>query len=159
MRIRSIVPAGVCVAFALAGFAAAASSTFSVAGSGNQFIVSRSGEGTNYAETVRYRTVSLSAYAGQHYTANYGTLAFAAGQTTTNVSVTGSTPSNNAYKYQTGASRSYRFEITDIGGFPITNAVRSITTGTQRAFERRLRRQEPNDPIRRIHCRRQGLCR
>ena len=131
MRIRSIVPAGVCVAFALAGFAAAAASTFSVAGSGNQFIVSRSGEGTNYAETVRYRTVSLSAYAGQHYTANYGTLAFAAGQTTTNVSVTGSTPSNNAYKYQTGASRSYRFEITDIGGFPITNAVRSITTGTQ----------------------------
>ncbi len=131
MRIRSIVPAGVCVAFALAGFAAAASSTFSVAGSGNQFIVSRSGDGTNDAETVRYRTVSLSAYAGQHYTANYGTLAFAADQTTTNVSVTASTPSNNAYKYQTGASRSYRFEITDIGGFPITNAVRSITTGTQ----------------------------
>ncbi len=131
MRIRSIVPAGVCVAFALAGFAAAASSTFSIAGSGNQFIVSRSGEGTNDAETVRYRTVSLSAYAGQHYTANYGTLAFAAGQTTTNVSVTGRTPSTAAYRYQTGASRSYRFEITDIGGFPVTNATRSITTGTQ----------------------------
>ena len=131
MRIRSIVPAGVCVAFALAGFAAAASSTFSVAGSGNQFIVSRSGEGTNYAETVRYRTVSLSAYAGQHYTANYGTLAFAAGQTAITNYVTVTTPSTAAYKYQTGASRSYRFEITDIGGFPITNAVRSITTGTQ----------------------------
>ena len=131
MSIRSIVSAGVCAAFSLAIFAAAASSTFSIAGSGNQFIVSRSGEGTNYAETVRYRTVSLSAYAGQHYTANYGTLAFAADQTAITNYVTVTTPSTAAYRYQTGASRSYRFEITDIGGFPITNAVRSITTGTQ----------------------------
>ena len=54
-------------------------STFTVSGTGNTFTITRSGEGTNVAETVLYRTVSLSAYAGQHFTAKSGTLDFAAG--------------------------------------------------------------------------------
>ena len=99
------------------GFAFAAhASTFSIGGSGGTFTISRTGEGTNYAETVRYRTVSLSALAGQHFTDKSGTLTFAPGQTGTNVSVTTCTPSNVAYTFQEG--------------FSITNRVRSITTGT-----------------------------
>ena len=104
-------------------------STFTVGGSGNTFIVTR--DDTTAAETVNYRTVSLSAYAGQHYTAKSGTLTFAAGQTAVTNFVTEKTPTIDAYKFQTTTQRSYRFELTDEGGFLITNAVRSITTGTQ----------------------------
>ena len=39
-------------------------STFTVGGSGNTFTVSRSGAGVAAAETVRYRTVPLSAFPG-----------------------------------------------------------------------------------------------
>ena len=49
----------------LAGSAAAG--TFSVTGSGSTFTITRSGD-TNAAETVRYRTVPLTAFPGQHYT-------------------------------------------------------------------------------------------
>ena len=105
-------------------------STFTVGGSGNNFIITRTGD-TSAAETVRYRTVSLSALAGQHFVDKSGTLTFAPGQTGTNVSVTTRSPSNVAYTFQEGAaSRSYRFELTDEGGFPITNKVSSINTGT-----------------------------
>ena len=69
--------------FAVAGVAmctAAQASTFSVTSSDNRFIVTRAGEGVDAAETVRYRTVGLSAYAGQHFTEKSGTLTFPAGQ-------------------------------------------------------------------------------
>lgn len=78
---------------------------------------------------MRYRTVSLSAYAGQHYTANYGTLAFVPGQTTTNVSVTASTPSNNAYKYQTGVhARGNDLYVSVAFNEPVTCSSVSLTT-------------------------------
>ena len=71
-------------AAAIAAVAASATlparaSTFSVGGSGNTFIITRSGEGTNAAETVRFRTVGLSAYADQNFNARSGELTFAAG--------------------------------------------------------------------------------
>ena len=103
--------------------------TSSTSGSTTKFIVSRSD--TNSVETVNYRTVSLSAYANQHFNSQSGTLTFPAGQKAVTNSVTETSPSSAAYRFQTGANRSYRFELTDVGGFPITNAVRSITTGTQ----------------------------
>ena len=53
-------------------------STFTVGGSGNNFIITRTGD-TSAAETVRYRTVSLSALAGQHFTDKSGLLTFAPG--------------------------------------------------------------------------------
>ena len=74
-------------------------SSFSVGGSGNTFTVTRSGEGTNSAETVHYRAVGLSAYAGQNFTSKSGSLTFAPGQTSTNVTVSTRTPSSNAYKF------------------------------------------------------------
>ena len=103
-------------------------STFTVGGSGNTFIVTR--DDTTAAETVNYRTVSLSAYAGQHYTAKSGTLTFPAGQSAVTNTVTETTPTTDAYRFQTGSSRSYRFELADVGGFPINYKDRSFSTGT-----------------------------
>ena len=92
-------------------------STFTVGGSGNTFTISRSGAGTNSAETVHYRVVGLSAYAGQNFTSKSGTLTFAPGQTFTNVTISTRTPSVDAYKFQSGTTRAYRFELLDAGGF------------------------------------------
>ena len=104
-------------------------STFTVGGSGNNFIIMRTGD-TSVAETVLYRTVSLSALAGQHFIDKSGLLTFAPGETSTNISVSTRSPSNDAYKFQNGASRSYRFEVTDEGGFMLDSKDRTITTGT-----------------------------
>jgi len=68
--LRSIF-AAVLAAVAASATLPARASTFSVGGSGNTFIITRSGEGTNAAETVRYRTVGLSAYAGATVTLAY----------------------------------------------------------------------------------------
>ena len=114
---------------AIAGFTVHAS-TFTVGGSGNSFTITRAGEGTNATETVYYRTVGLSAYAGQHFTAKSGQLTFVPGQTATNITVSTRSPSNAAYSFQTGATRSYRFELLDVGGFNLASPVRAITTGT-----------------------------
>ena len=91
------------------------------------FIVTRSS--TTIAETVLYRTAGLSAYAGQHYTATNGTLTFGVGENVKKVAVTRANPNDNAYLYQNGTSRSYRFEVTDQGGFYLAHCTRSITTG------------------------------
>ena len=121
------------VMVAVAGVAAVAHAsnftiTSSTSGSYARFIVTR--DDATAAETVRYRTVSLSAYAGQHFTSDYGTLTFPAGQTAVTNTITERTPSTDAYKFQTSTQRSYRIELTDEGGFPITNTVRAVTTGT-----------------------------
>ena len=105
-------------------------STFNVGGSGNTFTVVRTGEGTNLAETVYYRAVSLSAYAGQNFTSKSGSLTFAPGQTSTNVVVSTRTPSVDAYKFQSGTTRAYRFELLDAGGFRLDGKDRTITAGT-----------------------------
>ena len=108
---------------------ARAAATFTVTNSGSTFTVTRSGN-TAVSETVNYRTVSLSAIEGQHFTAAFGTLAFAADETSKTVTVTEKTPGTDAYKYQTGsASRTYRFEVTDLGGYLIAYKDRSITSG------------------------------
>ena len=116
---------------AVAGIAAVHASTFTVGGSGNTFTISRSGVGTNAAETVLYRTVGLSAYSGQHFTAKSGTLDFAPGQTSTNVVVSVRSPSETdlVYKYQTGTSRAYRLEITDRAGAFLDSRDSSVSSG------------------------------
>ena len=67
-----------------------AASTFSVTSSTSAgittFTITRSENTT--AETVHYRTVSLSALEGQHFNAVSGTLNFAADETSKTVSVT-----------------------------------------------------------------------
>ena len=106
-------------------------STFSMRNSGRTFYITRS-SGTA-AETVYYRTVGISAYGGQNFANKNGSLTFNTGVTNMSVSVTESTPSQDAYKYQTGTTRSYRLELMDAGGFQLVASppVRSMATGSQ----------------------------
>ncbi len=96
-------------------------------GEKDTFIVTRST--TTTAETVLYRTTGLSAYAGQHYTATSGTLTFGIGESVKKVAVTRANPNADAYLYQNGTSRSYRFEVTDQGGFYLAHCTRSLSSG------------------------------
>ena len=97
--------------------------------SGSKFTISRSGD-TSMAETICYRTVSLTAFAGQHFTDTSGQLTFDADIESLDVTVSELTP-NDAYKYQDGLTREYRFEVTDEGGFLLADCDRVITTGSR----------------------------
>ncbi|MBQ6339516.1 MAG: hypothetical protein IJI36_10250 [Kiritimatiellae bacterium] len=108
-------------------------STFTIDGSGNTFTVTRSD--TNAAETVRCRAVSRSALEGLHFMGNIGRLDFAAGERSKSVSVTEYTAAqinDPRFTYcqsnrATGNSRTYLFEVTDAGGFPLASADRTIS--------------------------------
>ncbi len=117
----------------------------STSGSVTTFTISRTN--TAVAETVKYRFVNLSAYAGQHYkvtaindepvetaqqtAALSGEFSFAAGDTESRTIQVTELAGSGAYAYQTGTTRSYRLEVTDIGGFHLTECDRSFTTGTK----------------------------
>ncbi|MCR4920927.1 MAG: leucine-rich repeat protein [Bacteroidaceae bacterium] len=94
------------------------------------FKVKRTGD-TSIAETVNYRTVSLSAYAGKHFTATYGQLNFGAGDDYKTVSVTELSP-NDVFQYHKAgiANLSYRLEVTDVGGFHLAHYDRSKSWGS-----------------------------
>ncbi|UKK60927.1 hypothetical protein L6468_07870 [Prevotella communis] len=97
-------------------------------GSSNTFTIKRSEKG--YAQTVHFRTISLSAYAGQHFTAVNMDYTFPANEDEKTVTVTELTPSGS-YKYQNGTTnRKYRFEVTDRAGFILASADRTMTNGT-----------------------------
>ena len=84
---------------------------------------------TGYAQTVLYRTISLSAYAGQHYTAASGSISFGKDDNTKTVIVKELTPSGS-FKYQVGTKeRKYRLEVTDRAGFRLDYADRKMTNG------------------------------
>ena len=116
------------------GPAAFAASTFTVSNpTGSTFRITRTGN-TSVSETIDWRVVSLSAIAGTHFTGyngNYsGTVTFNVNDTYKDVTISESTPGDNAYKYQNGTSRSYRFEVLDKNGDILASKDRSITTGT-----------------------------
>ena len=96
------------------------------------FTITRSGSSLP-EQTINYRTVNLSAYAGQHYTAVNDTYTFPEGINTKTVEVAEGTPSSTAYAYlyQQSDSRSYRFEVLDVNGFQLASCDRSMTTGVQ----------------------------
>ena len=113
--------------------------TSSTSGSVTTFTISRTN--TTVAETVKYRFVNLSAYAGQHYnvtgvngessSALTGKFTFAAGDATSRtIQVTESAGSGAYSYYKDNTSRSYKLELTDAGGFYLTKNQRSFTTGT-----------------------------
>ena len=119
----------------------------STSGNITTFTITRNN--TAIAETVYYRLVNLGAYAGEHYNvtnvngtdkttvaqqtqALSGTFTFAAGETEgRTIQVTESAAITAAYMYQTDTERSYKLEVTDAGGFRLTDNTRSFTTGTQ----------------------------
>ncbi len=100
---------------------------FEVRNQNNTFIIKR--DVTTTEQTVYYRTVALTAIAGQHFTQTSGTVTFAVGDSAKVINVTERTPNADAYKYQTGTSRTYRFEVLDDGGFELAHKDRSITNG------------------------------
>ena len=112
----------------VAGLAAWAQ-TFSVDNDANTFFIRRSGPNLP-AQTVRYRTVSLSAFAGMNFTEASGMVNFAAGDTVKTITVQEATSPPDIYHFQTGTSRSYRFEVLDYCGFVLDGVDRSITYGT-----------------------------
>ena len=96
---------------------------------------------TAVAETVKYRFVNLSAFAGQHYNvtkvngansnALTGEFTFAADDATSRtIQVTESAGSGAYSYYKDNTSRSYKLELTDAGGFYLTKSQRSFTSGT-----------------------------
>ena len=96
---------------------------------------------TAVAETVRYRLVNMSAFAGQHFNVTQvngqssnalsGELTFTAGDTDSRTIQVTESAGSGAYSYYKDAQRSYKLEITDIGGFYLTSNTRSFTKGTQ----------------------------
>jgi len=119
------------VLLALIVSVAANASTYSVtsstSGTTTTFTITRTSSTTS--ETVRYRTVSLTAVEGQHFNAVSGDITFAAGESSKTVEVTERTPKDRAYKFQNGATRTYRFEVMNLLGFLLAYLDRSINTG------------------------------
>ena len=117
------------------GQSAWAMSSFTVSSpqDNNTFRITRTGN-TAVAETIDWRVVSLSAIAGVHFTGyqgNYsGTVTFAADEPYKDVTISENTPGNNAYKYQNGSSRSYRFEVIDKDGSILASYDRTRNYGT-----------------------------
>ncbi len=98
--------------------------TFS--GSKAKFRVTRGGY--QFAQTVYYRTISITAYPGQHYTELSGKLEFDVGEMEKAVYVEEMTPTSNAYKYQNGITeRSYKLEVTNLQGLTLAEQTRTIT--------------------------------
>ena len=110
-------------------------------GSTTTFTVTRSGAGTDAPETVFARAVSRSALAGAHFIASARRLDFAAGETAKEFTVSAMTaaqfPNTTFLYYQsggaTGASRTYRFEVTDAGGFLLASVDRTISYDSSRS--------------------------
>ena len=97
---------------------------------GSKFTITRSGD-LSKSETVCYRTVNLTAVAGQHYTKTSGQLTFEANQASREVTVSEGTPTRDYFMYQTsGSTRKYRFEVMDLGGFLLADCDRTITSGS-----------------------------
>ena len=134
----------------LAAVTAKAENTWSItpstSGSETTFTISRSGD-TSISETVIYRFVGLSAYAGQHFVVSKingnsiatsqqtaalsGTFTFASSETSKSVTIKEMAAGTAAYTYQNGTTRSYKLEVTDQGGFLLKEQARNFTTGTQ----------------------------
>ena len=132
-RLRNLL--AVLLLIVAAGQGSAWAQTFTVTSTTNgtttTFTITRSGSYLP-AQTVNFRTVSLSAYAGQHFLARVGTKTFTAGQTSDTVKVTERLVSNvsERFRYQGGTTRTYRLEVLDINGFWLAEKDRDILYGT-----------------------------
>ena len=97
-------------------------------GSSNTFTIKRSEKG--YEQTVHFRTISLSAYAGQHFTAVNMDYTFPANEDEKTVTVSELTPTGAYLYYKDGTIVKYGFEVTDRAGFRLAYTERKRTWGT-----------------------------
>ena len=96
------------------------------------FRITRTGD-LSIAETVYYRTVSLSAFVGQHLTERSGSEIFQPNDEYKDIYVTEKTPTGNyadSYNFQNGSYRAYRFEVLDECGFRLAYCNRDKALGT-----------------------------
>lgn len=133
-RLKKVLSALLTIVALALGQQAIAECSFFIYGptvSGNKatFRIERRGDGSDtYTQTVYYRTVNITAFAGQHYTAASGQLNFGPNDNTKYVNVEELTPTNNAYIYQKDLTeRSYKLEVTDLMGIPLDELERTIT--------------------------------
>ena len=106
-----------------------AQTTWEVTNDGNTFTIERSGD-IHEAVSVLYRTVGLSAFPGENIGTREGKLNFNADEPSKTVTVPEyASPNLEYYRYQNGTTRSYRFEVTDQGGFFLASCDRSYTFG------------------------------
>lgn len=102
---------------------------WSVSFSGGKFVITRTN--TSNEASIQYRTASMTALEGKHFNALNGSLTFAAGESTKEVSASeialSSVPLR--YKYQCNNYLYYYFEVADQGGNRITRYKKSIFTG------------------------------
>lgn len=104
----------------------------STSGTTTAFKIKRSGSYLP-AQTVKYRTVSMSAIAGKHYTARSGEVSFAEGETdykTVEITETLSANVEAQYHFQTKLYRTYRFEVLDQDGFNLAESDHEIDYGS-----------------------------
>lgn len=110
--------------------------TFTVTNNDNNtFTITRTQ--TTTAQTVKYRTVSLSALAGKNFTATSGELTFAAGESQKSVTVTETEQESVEllYRFQNNYTRGYTFEVLDMNGFQLASANRSYGLGNKYRFD------------------------
>ena len=107
----------------------ALASNFTIEGSNNTFIIKR--DNTSTKEMVYYRTVSMSALAGVHFTHASDRVVFQVGDDSYTVTVdeTAASSLSDVYHYQTDNFRSYRFEVLDYRMQPLVTKTRKITYG------------------------------
>lgn len=102
--------------------------SYSNEGKTTTFTITRSGSLPK--QTLRYRTVSLSAFKGQHFENDYsGMLNFQANEASKTVTVKEKVPTTDVFKYAVSQSGNgvldYRFEVLDANGFLLTSCDRS----------------------------------
>ncbi len=120
---------------AVAGGNGAWAQTFDITATHNSsthrttFKIKRSGDYLP-AQTVNYRTVSLSAFAPAHFIPVCDHVTFGEGDTLREVVVREETSASGPFAFQQSTTRSYRFEVLDINGFLLASKDRSFTIGT-----------------------------
>lgn len=109
----------------------ALATNWSVTYSGGKFVITR--DNTVSATKVQYRTVNVTAMAGKHYIGVSGTLTFAAGESSKEVSVSerAITEVPLRYRYQCTHRLYYAFEVMDPVGDRLAIYRKSIDTGDQ----------------------------
>ena len=126
---RKVVAMMLMMVALMAGQRAWAVSTFTVeaTGNGNTFKIKRSD--TSKEETIKYYTISLSAFAGVHFTDTNGEYTFPVGIESYSVEVP-ETPVRRIeakYLYYSGSGHTYRFLVTDKNGYEYAHLDRTLT--------------------------------
>ena len=91
------------------------------------FTITRSGSAI--PETVRCRTIGITAYPTQHFAPVNTQLVFAVGESSKSIVVEEMNPVDPSYRFQTGNARTYRLQVTDMGSFILCDKTKAIVYG------------------------------